>query len=52
MFHYAADMTFGMAVHRGQASSMINSMQIHVHGNPVTGVKRIRGLMQFMQLLK
>lgn len=32
MFHYAADMTFGMAVHRGQASSMINSMQIHVHG--------------------
>ena len=32
MFHYAADMTFGMAVHQGQASSMINSMQIHVHG--------------------
>ena len=28
----AADMTFGMAVHQGQASSMINSMQIHVHG--------------------
>ena len=32
MFHYAADMPFGMAVHQGQASSMINSMQIHVHG--------------------
>ena len=32
MFHYAEDMTFGMAVHQGQASSMINSMQIHVHG--------------------
>jgi amidohydrolase len=32
MFHYAADMTLGMAVHQGQASSMINSMQIHVHG--------------------
>lgn len=32
MFHYAADMTLGMAVHQGQASSMINSMQIHVYG--------------------
>ena len=32
MFHYAADMTLGMAAHQGQASSMINSMQIHVHG--------------------
>ena len=32
MFHYAADMTLGMAVHQGQAYSMINSMQIHVHG--------------------
>lgn len=32
MFHYATDMTLGMAVHQGQASSMINSMQIHVHG--------------------
>lgn len=32
MFHYAADMTLGMAVHQGQASSMINSMQIYVHG--------------------
>ena len=32
MFHYAADMTLGMAVHQGQASSMIGSMQIHVHG--------------------
>ena len=32
MFHYAADMTLGMAVHQGQASSMIKSMQIHVHG--------------------
>ena len=32
MFHYAADMTLGMAVHQGQASSRINSMQIHVHG--------------------
>ena len=32
MFHYAADMQFGMAVHQGQASSMINSMQIHVCG--------------------
>lgn len=32
MFHYASDLPFGMAVHRGQASSMINSMQIHVHG--------------------
>lgn len=32
MFHYAADETFGMAVHEGQASSMIGSMEIHVHG--------------------
>lgn len=32
MFHYAADETFGMAVHEGQASSMIGSMDIHVHG--------------------
>ena len=32
MFHYAADMTLGMAVHQGQASSMINSIRIHVHG--------------------
>ena len=32
MFHYATDMTLGMAVHQVQASSMINSMQIHVHG--------------------
>ena len=32
MFHYATDMTLGMAVHQGQASSMINSMQIHVYG--------------------
>ena len=32
MFHYAADMTLGMAVHQGQASSMIGSMQIHIYG--------------------
>lgn len=32
MFHYAADMSLGMAVHQGQASSMIGSMQIHVYG--------------------
>lgn len=32
MFHYAADMTLGMAVHQGQASSMIGSMRIHVYG--------------------
>lgn len=32
MFHYAGDEEFGMAVHEGQASSMIGSMQIHVHG--------------------
>ena len=32
MFHYAADMTLGMAVHQGQASSMIGSMSIHVYG--------------------
>ena len=38
MFHYAADMTLGMAVHQGQASSMINSMQIHVHGGEYTNI--------------
>lgn len=32
MFHYATDMTLGMAVHQGQASSMINSMELHVRG--------------------
>lgn len=32
MFHYAGDEEFGMAVHQGQASSMIGSMQIHVYG--------------------
>ena len=32
MFHYASDLPFGMAVHRGQASSMINSMELHVRG--------------------
>ena len=32
MFHYAVDMPFGMAVHEGQASAMINGMEIRVHG--------------------
>lgn len=32
MFHYAVDQTLGMAVHEGQASAMINGMEIHVHG--------------------
>lgn len=32
MFHYASDLPLGMAVHRGQASSMINSMELHVRG--------------------
>ena len=32
MFHYASDLPFGMAVHRGQASSMIDSMELHVRG--------------------
>ncbi len=32
MFHYAVDQSFGMAVHEGQASAMINGMEICVHG--------------------
>lgn len=32
MFHYAVDQPFGMAVHEGQASAMINGMEIRVHG--------------------
>ena len=32
MFHYAVDQLLGMAVHEGQASAMINGMEIHVHG--------------------
>ena len=32
MFHYAVDEPFGMAVHEGQASAMINGMEIRVHG--------------------
>lgn len=32
MFHFAGDQEIGMAVHEGQASSMIGSVQIHVHG--------------------
>ena len=32
MFHYAVDQSFGMAVHEGQASAMINGMEIRVHG--------------------
>ena len=32
MFHYAVDGAFGMAVHEGQASAMINGMEIRVHG--------------------
>ena len=32
MFHYAVDESFGMAVHKGQASAMINGMEIRVHG--------------------
>lgn len=32
MFHYAADMPLGMAVHQGQTSAMIGSIQIEVHG--------------------
>ena len=32
MFHYAADQTFGMAVHEGQASAMISGMQIEIEG--------------------
>ena len=28
MFHYAVDQSFGMAVHEGQASAMINGMEI------------------------
>ena len=32
MFHYAVDQPLGMAVHEGQASAMINGMEIHVHG--------------------
>lgn len=32
MFHFAGDQKLGMAVHEGQASSMIGSMEIHVHG--------------------
>lgn len=32
MFHYAVDMPFGMAVHQGQASSMVGSMSIQIEG--------------------
>lgn len=32
MFHYAVDQSLGMAVHKGQASAMINGMEIRVHG--------------------
>lgn len=32
MFHYAVDGELGMAVHEGQASAMINGMEIQVHG--------------------
>ena len=32
MFHYAVDQPLGMAVHEGQASAMINGMEIRVHG--------------------
>ncbi|MGN8630811.1 M20 metallopeptidase family protein [Blautia sp. HCP3S3_G3] len=32
MFHYATDMTLGMAVHKGQASAMIGGIRIEVHG--------------------
>lgn len=32
MFHYAADKSFGMAVHKGQASSMICEMKILIQG--------------------
>lgn len=32
MFHFAGDEEFAMAVHEGQASAMIGSVQIHVHG--------------------
>lgn len=32
MFHFAGDQEIGLAVHEGQASSMIGSMEIHVHG--------------------
>lgn len=44
MFHYAADMTLGMAVHQGQASSMINSMQIHVHGKSSHWCEAYKGI--------
>ena len=44
MFHYATDMTLGMAVHQGQASSMINSMQIHVHGKSSHWCEADRGI--------
>lgn len=32
MFHFAADASFGMAVHEGQASAMIGGFRIEVHG--------------------
>lgn len=32
MFHFAGDQEIGLAVHEGQASSMIASLQIQVHG--------------------
>lgn len=32
MFHYAVDEPFGMAVHEGQASAMINGLDIHIRG--------------------
>lgn len=32
MFHFATDMTFGMAVHEGQASAMIGGIRIEIRG--------------------
>lgn len=32
MFHFAGDQEIGLAVHEGQASSMIGSVEIHVYG--------------------
>lgn len=44
MFHYAVDGTLGMAVHEGQASAMINGMDIHVRGKSSHWCEASRGI--------
>ncbi len=50
MFHYAVDQSFGMAVHEGQASAMINGMEIRVHGKSSHWCEAHKELTVFMRL--